>query len=75
MYEFLSWPFQVGIIYRWQHCEQSGLVVRRRYLQERIHQVEDERSHALSTIAKYKVLFTRTIVVIAGHSFVCGFVA
>jgi len=27
-----------------------------RYLQERIRQVEDERSHALSTIAKYKVL-------------------
>jgi len=31
-----------------------------RYLQERIRQVEDERSHALSTIAKYKVLLTFT---------------
>jgi len=27
-----------------------------RYLQERIHQVENERGHALSTIAKYKVI-------------------
>ena len=27
-----------------------------RYLQERIRQVEDERGHALTTIAKYKVL-------------------
>jgi len=26
-----------------------------RYLQERIHQAEDEQTHAMATIAKYKV--------------------
>jgi len=33
-----------------------------RYLQERIRQVEDERSHALSTISKYKVFINFIVI-------------